>query len=537
MTATPTFPTLSVSGPVRRLVVVLGDQLDRSSLAFDGFDDERDAILMMEVDAESTDVPSHRQRTVLFLSAMRHYALEMRDLGRRIEYTQLDDDANAGTLDDEVRRHVDRLQPETVMCVHPGAWRLLEMMQAWVEDFSANVEVLPDEHFIVRPEDFSAWASGRRSLVMEYFYREQRRKLGILVDAAGKPEGGRWNYDADNRVSFSERPVIRSPYRPKTDALTREVIELVERRLPDLPGRLDRFDWPVSRPQARRALADFVEHRLERFGTYEDAMWTGESTVYHSRLSAAINLKLLSPMECVEAALASYEEGRAPLNAVEGFVRQLIGWREFIRGVYWHEGPGYGQRNGLGHTGRLPSFYWTGETDMACMRHSIEQVLDEGYGHHIQRLMVTGNFALLCGIDARAVNDWYLGMFVDGIDWVTVPNTIGMAMHADGGVVGTKPYAASGKYIKRMSNYCDQCRYDVKQRTGDDACPFNTLYWDFLIRHRERFRRNNRMAMMLKNVDRLDAQEQVEITVSARSIRDELGVGAVSEGGVPPCAP
>ena len=518
------FPTMRVTGSVRRLVLVLGDQLDRSAAAFDGFDAERDALLMMEVEEESTHVPSHRQRTVLFLSAMRHFAIELADRGCRVQYVRLDDGHNTQSFDGEVRRQARRLEPETIVCTHPGEWRILQMMRTWSSELDIDVEILPDHHFLVQPEEFEAWADGRRSLVMEYFYREQRKKLGILVDDDGKPEGGTWNYDAENRESFKSAPNIRRPYRAMPDAITREVIELIERRLPDLPGRLDTFGWPVTRAQARRALKDFIEHRLASFGKYEDAMWTDETTVYHSRLSAALNLKLLSPMECVEAALEAYRMGEAPLNAVEGFVRQLIGWREFIRGVYWHEGPDYAERNALDHEGLLPEFYWTGDTDMACMGQSIGQVLDEAYGHHIQRLMVTGNFALLCGVHPRTVSDWYLGMYVDAIDWVTLPNTLGMAMHADGGVVGTKPYAASGKYISRMSNYCGDCRYDVKLRTGDKACPFNTLYWDFLIRHRERFRKNNRMAMILKNVDRLNREQRTEITVSATSLRTKLGV-------------
>ncbi|MHC5004454.1 MAG: cryptochrome/photolyase family protein [Planctomycetota bacterium] len=516
---------MRVTGPVRRLVVVLGDQLDHTSAAFDELDDDHDAILMMEVEQESSHVPSHRQRTVLFLSAMRHFAMELAGRGRRVQYVRLDDPHNTQSFDGEVRGQVDRLRPETLVCTHPGEWRILELMRTWSEELPVDVEILPDRHFLVQPAEFSEWADGRKSLVMEHFYRQQRKRLGILVDEDGAPEGGTWNYDTDNRKSFKRPPQIRPPYRARPDAVTQEVIEMVERRLPDLPGRLDRFGWPVTRAEA---LKDFIEHRLCDFGTYEDAMWTDETTVYHSRLSAALNLKLLNPMECVEAALDAYRAGAAPLNSVEGFVRQLIGWREFIRGVYWHEGADYADRNALEHDGALPELYWSGETDMQCMRQSIGQVLDEAYGHHIQRLMVTGNFALLCGVHPRTVSDWYLGMFVDGVDWVTLPNTLGMAMHADGGVVGTKPYAASGKYISRMSNYCKQCRYDLGKRTGEDACPFNTLYWDFLIRHRERFRRNNRMAMILKNVDRLDADERTQITVSARSIRKRLGVEPAS---------
>jgi deoxyribodipyrimidine photolyase-related protein len=520
----PAFPALEVEGHVRRLVVVLGDQLDRDAAAFDGFDDERDAVLMAEAAGESTDVPSHRQRTVMFLAAMRHFALDLTRRGRRVHYVPLDAADGGADLGEALRRHIDRLDPEEIVCTRPGSWGMLHMMEGWSREPRPRVEVRPDRHFFVSPDEFADWAAGRRSLVMEHFYRTQRKRLGILVDDDGRPEGGRWNLDADNRRAFRAAPRIRRPYRARPDAITREVIALVAERLPDLPGRLDHFGWPVTREQAQRALADFVTHRLADFGTYEDAMWTDETTVYHSRLSAALNLKLLTPMECVEPALRAYRAGTAPLNAVEGFVRQLIGWREFIRGVYWLEGPGYADRNALGHVGRLPDFFWTGETDMACMRHAIRQVLDEAYGHHIQRLMVTGNFALLAGVEPRAVTDWYLGMYADAVDWVTLPNTLGMALHADGGVVGTKPYAASGKYIDRMSNYCADCRYDLSRRTGVDACPFNTLYWDFLIRHRDRFASNHRMAMMLKHVERMSEGERVEITVSARARRREMGV-------------
>lgn len=520
----PAFPLMNVSGAVRRLVVVLGDQLDSSLAAFDAFDRERDAVLLMEVEEESTHVPSHRQRTVLFLAAMRHFAIDLRERGVRIQYVPLDDPHNTQSFDGEVRRHVKRLKPESLVLTQPGEWRVLAMMKSWSKDFEQDVTLLPDRHFVSQPEDFSAWAKGRRSLVMEYFYRQQRKNLGILVDEHGQPEGGKWNYDADNRGSLKGKPEIRRPYQPQLDAVTQQVIDVVATRLPDLPGRLDSFSWPVTRAQAKRALHDFVKHRLCDFGTYQDAMWTHESTLYHSRLSAALNLKLLTPLECVDAALEAYSTQTAPLNAVEGFVRQIIGWREFIRGVYWHEGAGYGDRNGLDHEGRLPAFYWTGETDMACMRHSIGQVLDESYGHHIQRLMITGNFALLSGVHPKAVSDWYLGMYVDGVDWVTLPNTLGMAMHADRGVVGTKPYAASGKYIKRMSNYCKGCRYDVNQRTGVDACPFNSMYWDFLIRHRERFRANHRMALILKNVDRMEPRERGEISERAAELRASFGV-------------
>jgi deoxyribodipyrimidine photolyase-related protein len=311
------------------------------------------------------------------------------------------------------------------------------------------------------------------------------------------------------------------------------VLAAIKRVLPELPGALESFAWPVTREQALAALDDFITHRLPRFGPFEDAMWTSEPTLYHSTLSSSLNLKLLNPRECCERAVEAYRDGKAPLQSVEAFVRQIIGWREFIRGVYWLEGPAYADRNGLDQQGELPSFYWTADTDMACMKACVGQVLDTGFGHHIQRLMVTGNFALISGVNPRAVSDWYLGMFVDGVDWVTLPNALGMVMHADRrtgaakgvtGLVGTKPYAASGKYIQRMSNYCTGCRYDPAERGGKSACPVTVFYWDFLIRTREQLAQNQRMAMILKNVDRMTPQARIQITMDADLLRKKFGI-------------
>jgi deoxyribodipyrimidine photolyase-related protein len=310
------------------------------------------------------------------------------------------------------------------------------------------------------------------------------------------------------------------------------VIDDVRKVLPGLPGDLSgegySFNWPVTRKQAVRALDDFIENRLPHFGDYQDAMWTGERTLYHSLLSSSLNLKLLNPREVYKKAIDAYESGDAPLNCVEGFVRQIIGWREFIRGIYFHQGKAYPRRNALDQHGDLPEFYWTADTDMACMEDCLSSVLESAYGHHIARLMVTGNFALISGIHPGRVHEWYLGMYVDAVEWATAPNTIGMALHADGGVVGTKPYAASGKYINRMSNYCKECRYDVNKRIGEDACPFNTFYWDFLIRNERTFKSNQRMSLILKNVAKLSKETRVEITSSARALRKTLGIGGIS---------
>jgi deoxyribodipyrimidine photolyase-related protein len=508
----------------RRLVVVLGDQLDRGSAAIRGLDVDRDAVLMAEVREEAEHVPSHRQRTALFLSAMRHFALELAGSGVRLRYVRLEDRGNTQSLGGELARAAKVLRPEGVVVTEPGEHRVARALREAAASAGVPLRTEEDESFTCTTDSFRGWAEGRKELIQESFYRTRRRELRVLLEPDGGPAGGRWNYDDENRESFRSAPDPPRPYSPRTDAVTREVIEIVERLFPEAPGRMKSFRWPVRPDQARRALDDFVRNRLPLFGRYEDAMWSGEPVLYHSLLSSSLNLKLLHPRECVDAAVRAVESGTAPLNSVEGFVRQLIGWREFVRGVYFREGEGYAERNGLQQSGSLPGFFWDGETEMNCLAHCIGEVLDHGWGHHIPRLMVIGNFALIAGIAPRQIEEWFLAMYVDAVEWVTAPNVVGMSQHADGGVVGTKPYAASGKYIDRMSNYCDGCRFDVGTRSGPDACPFNTLYWDFLIRHRERFASNRRMTMMLRNVDRLDAGERRSLVRDAGSLRGRFGI-------------
>jgi len=523
-----------------RLVIVFGDQLDLDSALVRTIGPE-DTVLMMEVAGESRHVPSHVQRTAMFLTAMRHFAAELTRRKIRVRYIALDDAANTGSFESEITRAIAAVNPNEIACILPGEWRVLKMLERIRDATGIPLTVMPDEHFITTPEEFAAWADGRSALTMEFFYREQRRKTGYLMEGAGKkatPVGGEWNLDKENRLPFGKKgpdPRPRAPLSFAPDETTNSVLSAMRRVLPELPGRAESFGWPVTRAQALAALDDFVTHRLAAFGPYEDAMWTGEPTLYHSTLSGALNLKLLHPRECCERAVAAYHAGTAPLQSAEAFVRQIIGWREFIRGVYWLEGPAYAERNGLDQRGALPGFYWNADTDMACMKACIGQVIETGFGHHIQRLMVTGNFALISGVHPRAVSDWYLGMFIDGIDWVTLPNALGMVMHADQrpdaakgvtGLVGTKPYAASGKYIERMSNYCTQCRYDPAERSGASACPFTVFYWDFLIRMRERLAANQRMAMILKNVDRLAPQARVQITLDADLLRKKFGISA-----------
>ncbi len=515
------------SRPIRTLAIILGDQLDLAYPGAIGLDPDRDVIVMVEVAEASRSPASSIIRTATFLSAMRHHAALLREAGWRVEYVQLGDAENTQTFDGEFRRAIERLRPNTAVSIEPGSFAVSRALQSACGAAGIELETITDPHFLCSASEFAEWASGRKSLTMEYFYRSMRKRLGVLMDGAD-PAGGAWNFDKENRKTFKTAPSPPPVPEFPPDDITLGVLADIKQHLPDLPGRSGRWIWPVTRAQALESLHDFVDHRLAFFGDYQDAMWTGEMTLYHSIISVPLNLKLLDPRELVAAAVEAYESGRAPINAVEGFVRQIIGWREFIRGVYFFEGPDYEQRNGLGQHGSLPDFYWTGETDMRCMRESIEDVLDLGYAHHISRLMVTGNFAMIAGIHPGAVNDWYLGMYADGVEWVTTPNTIGMAMHADGGVVGTKPYAASGKYIQRMSNYCKHCPHDVKRRSGEGACPFNVFYWDFLLRNESRFRANTRMTMMLKNLDRITDEEKVEITVSARSLREQMGIGDVN---------
>ncbi len=409
------------------------------------------------------------------------------------------------------------------MLVEPGEWRVRNSIQAAARKLKIELELRPDRHFLSTPEQFAEHAKGRKQLRLEYFYRELRRKHDILMDGE-EPEGGTWNYDAENRGSFGKEGPgkVPGPKRFRPDATTKEVIELVNRKFADHPGTLDHFDWPVTPEHARRALDDFIEQRLPRFGEYQDAMWTDEPYLYHARISAALNLKLLDPRNVIEEAVVAYRGGRAPLNSVEGFVRQIIGWREYVRGIYWLYMPEYLERNSLSAKQPLPDFYWTAETDMHCLQQTIAQTLDHAYAHHIQRLMVTGLFALLLGVDPKAVHQWYLAVYVDAVEWVELPNSLGMSQFADGGVMASKPYVATGKYIQRMSNYCSACRFDPAKATGDDACPFTTLYWDFLVRHKKRLEGNNRMSLQLRNVKRKEPSELKAIQRQADQLRKSL---------------
>lgn len=514
----------------RSLALVLGDQLDRESALWDDFDPKQDAVWMAEVSEESTHVWTHKVRIAFFLSAMRHFRDDLTDRGYCVDYRELpkksDGRTKVGgeeTLAAALRDAIDRLKPERLAIVHPGEWRVRDAIREVAEETGLELIEHDDTHFYTTPADFAKHAKGRKQVRLEYFYRELRKRFDVLMEE-GDPVGGAWNFDKENRGSFGKNGPgeLRSPRSSNPDATTQSVLDLVNERFAEHPGSLDDFDWPVTVGDARRALTDFIKHRLPEFGDYQDAIWEGEPWLYHSRLSAAMNLKLLNPREVVDAAVEAYHSGHAEINAVEGFVRQILGWREYVRGIYWNHMPEYLDRNELGADRPLPDFYWTGETDMACLRDAVQQTLKHGYAHHIQRLMVTGLFTMLLGVDPRRVHEWYLAVYLDAVEWVELPNTLGMSQYGDGGLMASKPYCATGKYISRMSNHCRGCRYDPAKSVGDDACPFTTLYWDFLARHRERLRGNNRMAMQLKNVDRKDPDELAEIRQKAEELRENF---------------
>lgn len=507
---------------IRNLVVVLGDQLDFDSPALNGFDPKFDLIWMAEVKYESTHVPSSKHRIVLFLSAMRHFAQEITQKRWPLEYKALEDSDNAGTITGELTKAILTHSPSQVILTQPGDYRVLKDIESTCKELEVNLRILTDTHFFTEIEDFLAHSKSRKQLRMEFWYRELRKKFNILMEN-GEPSGGQWNFDSENRESFGKKgpPPTPKPYRRSPDRITAEVIELVERIYPTHVGDLSNFAWPVTRAEALQALSEFIDERLQMFGQFEDAMWTNEPWLYHSHVSSSLNLKLLNPREVVKAAENAYLTGKAPISSVEGFIRQILGWREFVRGIYWTKMPGYLELNSLEAKYPLPSYYWTAETQMKCMRECLSQTFKYGYAHHIQRLMVLGLYTLMYGVDPRKVHEWFLSVYVDAVEWVELPNTLGMSQFGDGGIIASKPYIASGKYIQRMSNYCTGCKYDPGISVGENACPMTTLYWDFLIQHKNLLSKNPRMGMQIKNLARLDNKKTIAIQKAAENIRTE----------------
>ena len=501
---------------MKTLRLILGDQLSHDISSLKDCNKTEDIILMCEVWNEATYVKHHKKKIAFLFSAMRHFAKELKESGYKILYTKLEDDQNIGFFKSEIARALKQQKVEHIVVTHPGEYRVLEDIKGWATNFKISVEIRTDDRFLCSPEEFALWAKGRKQLRMEYFYREMRKKYNVLMKD-NEPMGGEWNYDSKNRKPPKDDLLIPEPYCNGIDEITREVMSLVTERFPDHFGDLEPFYFAVTRQQALQTLNLFIEQRLPNFGDYQDAMIEGEPWMYHAHISFYLNCGLLLPLECVKAAEKAYQQGKAPLNAVEGFIRQIIGWREYVRGIYWLEMPEYAQKNFFDAKHNLPDFYWTADTKMNCLHQCVLETQKNAYAHHIQRLMVLGNFSLIAGIDPVQVNEWFLSVYADAYEWVELPNVSGMTLFADGGYLASKPYAAGGSYINKMSDYCKNCNYKVTKKNGEDACPFNYLYWDFLIRNRDKLESNHRIGMMYKMYDRMGDDKKQAISDDSKN--------------------
>ena len=503
------------------LRLILGDQLNEQISSLSDCDKQNDVVLIAEVREEATYVKHHKKKIVLLFSAMRHFANQLRDANFNVAYRYYDDEDNQGSLLNEVKLALQRHNLQHVVVTFPGEYRLLKSMQQWEQVLGVSVEIRPDDRFISTPEQFSKWADGRKQWRMEYFYRDMRRQTGLLMEG-DQPIGGKWNFDHDNRKSMPADVQPPKPYTVEPDETTQAVMKLVENTFPDHMGKATDFSYAVTRLQALEVAKQFIDQRLPNFGDYQDAMREGDVWLFHSHLSFYLNSGLLLPLEVMQMAEQAYFDNAAPLNAVEGFIRQILGWREYVRGFYWHCMPTLQHDNYFEHTRALPEFYWTAHTNMNCMRQCISDTKQHAYAHHIQRLMVIGNFSLLAGLDPVAVNEWYLLVYADAYEWVEMPNVSGMILFADGGKLASKPYVASGQYINRMSDYCKNCGYSVSKKTGPKACPFNYLYWDFLIKHQDKLAKNPRMALIYKSLGRMSEDNVAAMQEQAQALLSKL---------------
>ena len=498
----------------------MGDQLDLKGAALKNFDLKNDEVIMIESMHEAQYVWTHKAKIVLFLSAMRHFANQLKELHYPLTYIQ----SSSLSIVEALKEKLVKGNYSHLIFIEPGEWRLKQQIEELAKDLSITLEMREDDHFYCSHQEFVKWASDKKELRLEYFYRLMRKTHHILIDSEGNPEGGQWNFDQDNRKPYPKKGpgILEEPIFFEPDAITQEVIDFVNETYANHPGSLEAFQWAVTRNQALEALEYFVEYRLRNFGVYQDAMWTDTPFGWHSILSSSLNLKLLNPREVIAAVITAWKKYDLDLSNIEGFIRQILGWREFVRGMYYLDMPQMAKDNYYDHQRPLPQWYWSGQTNMACMKDAIGQTLKYGYAHHIQRLMVTGNFALLAEILPSAVCDWYLAIYVDAIEWVELPNTAGMALFANGGRFTSKPYVASGAYIKRMSNYCGSCKYKPDVRFGETACPVTTLYWNFLIKHRTQFDSSPRTRLMTANLNRISDEDQKSIVNHAKYLLNHL---------------
>ena len=506
------------------LHLIFGDQLNRKISSLSDLRQNEHIILMCEILSEATYVKHHKKKIAFVFSAMRHFSKELKDEGYNVHYTKLDCPNNSGSFRGEVSRMIKAHNVKGIIVTEPSDYRILTEIKKWKEEFGLLIEVRADDRFLCSHEEFAHWVRGRKQLRMEHFYRQMRRKYNILM-LGKEPKGGKWNYDNENRKPPSKHLTIPKTFSAKPDNITSEVLKLVEVNFRDHFGHLKPFHYAVTRNQALRALKTFVSQRLKNYGEYQDAMLQDDAWMYHSHLSLYLNCGLLLPLECVQEVEQALKEKDIPLNSIEGFIRQIIGWREFMRGIYWLKMPEYEQQNFLNANQKLPSFFWTSETNMNCIKTCVKNTQDNAYAHHIQRLMVLGNFALLAGLRPTEVNDWFMVVYADAYQWVELPNVTGMALFADGGILSSKPYAASGSYINKMSDYCKNCYYNVNKKNTVEGCPFNYLYWDFLIRNKEKLHKNQRLSLAYKTLERMDLAKHNLIKKDAKVFFQRLNNG------------
>ena len=500
---------------MKKLRLLLGDQLNHRHPWFDTVDDQV-VYVLMEIRQETDYVRHHIQKVLAFFLAMRSFAAQLKEAGHHVHYLTLDDPTNEQDLGRNLQKIINELAISEWAYQEPDEYRLDQQLLDIGHALDIPFSMVSTDHFFTQRGELASLFKGKKTYLMETFYRYMRKKWGILMEGT-EPVGGQWNYDAENRHKL---PATHRPLSPKLFSKpVDDLLQLLEDQGVKTMGHLPKegFIWPTTRAESLELLQYFVENALIHFGRYEDAMSKKDWSVYHSRLSFALNCKLLSPKEVIDTAVQYWEKNQnlITLPQIEGFVRQILGWREFMRGIYWAHMPSYATLNALDHHTPLPDWFWTGETKMNCLRYSIGQSLEYAYAHHIQRLMVIGNFALLAGISPDELDAWYLGVYIDAIEWVEITNTRGMSQFADGGIVGSKPYVASSNYIQKMGDYCQGCHYDMKQRTGEKACPFNALYWDFYARHEDRFRKNPRIGMMYQTWGKMSPETQASIRKQA----------------------
>ena len=499
--------------------LILGDQLNAEHSWFEKLDNNV-CYVMFEMRQETNYVKHHIQKVVAFFGAMRNFARAREKEGHRVLYYSLDDPQNEHELDKNLNKVISLLGANRFAYQLPDEFRLDQQLQKFCKDLKISTEAVDTDHFLTNRDEMGQFFKGKKKWVMEFFYRYMRKKFDVLM-VHDQPEGGSWNYDKFNRNKWSGSPGIPVPYLPKTENIE-QIQNMIENLGIETLGSIskDDFLFPMTREESVKQLDYFCENLLADFGTFQDAMHQEETNLFHARISFALNVKILHPLEVINHAIEAYRKQPEiiSLSQVEGFVRQVLGWREYIRGLYWKEMPSYKNLNALENTNPLPDFYWTGETKMNCLSTTIKNSLEHAYAHHIQRLMITGNFALLAQTHPDAVDEWYLGIYADAVEWVQLPNTRGMSQYADGGMVATKPYVSSGSYVNKMSNYCSSCSYNQKKRLGDDACPFNSLYWNFLDDKKDFFKSNNRMGMMLNLLRKINPEELAAIKTRAYEI-------------------